>query len=773
MLERFKKSDSYGVWLNLLISCLYCWYLFRTVLLSPGHTFFSTGGDGAKNYYTYLYHVLFGKGFHFEGMNYPWGEHVSFTDNQPLLALPLSSISSGLHLSVNHLLALMNLLIIFSFVLSAHLLFRFFSRQGVHPLHAALFALLSTFLWPGFARVFGHFGLCYTFHLILTLYWLFQYRSTRKKIYLAALFVLCFAIAFVHMYNLLLCMLIIFFFAIGILFFEQESLRQKLKQAGSLMAVVILSFVAVKLVFLLTDPIKDRPVNPWGILHYVSTLKQLFTSDFSYLGKTFSLLFDGFVTTELDEGYAYAGIISLAYLLYVLINFIFYCFGKSRLALYTPLSTSEKYLLFIGACSWLLCIGFPFTFGFEKLLDFLPAIKQFRSLGRISVITYFCLALSAVLCVSRLIKHYTANQQFRSVFYVSLVIISLWSIEIFSYSKYMQRRADDADDNYRNFFMLKDQHDDVVVKKDTQYQCIIGLPFFCIGSEKLGKDVDSEFSGDLFRLSLQTGIPLVNTLMSRSSWRQSFQLMRLAGGPFTDKTFFTASIDQRPFLLVRLKDAVLTEDERSLMMYCDSLSEQGRTVLYRMNWQQLMQAQRQMIDSLNSLPLHQEDQNGSLVFYNHFDEGNGKEIFFGKGSLNVSQTDTVVLLQQDISPDTTIRFEFSVWAKAVSQDYRMPHCIILQYDSTGNEIGNLMVHAQHSVDNRGFWFRIATEIDLDKRVKNITILYRNNADHAATSIDEFLFKPLHQFVVQEDTHAALRLYNNHLISLKPTQQHGP
>lgn len=59
---RLKKSEYYGLGLNVLLTSIYVWYLFRTLWMAPAHTLLSAGGDGTKNYYTYLYHIMFGKG---------------------------------------------------------------------------------------------------------------------------------------------------------------------------------------------------------------------------------------------------------------------------------------------------------------------------------------------------------------------------------------------------------------------------------------------------------------------------------------------------------------------------------------------------------------------------------------------------------------------------------------------------------------------------------------------------------------------------------------
>jgi hypothetical protein len=70
--------------------------VFFVLLLTIGLTYidffqkpgllFSAAGDGMKNYFTFLYHVKHDSTYwKFEGMNYPFGENIVFTDNQPIM----------------------------------------------------------------------------------------------------------------------------------------------------------------------------------------------------------------------------------------------------------------------------------------------------------------------------------------------------------------------------------------------------------------------------------------------------------------------------------------------------------------------------------------------------------------------------------------------------------------------------------------------------------------------------------------------------------------
>ncbi|MBK7690130.1 MAG: hypothetical protein IPJ31_03090 [Bacteroidetes bacterium] len=763
---RFKKSEYYAIGLNVLLTSAYIWYLFRTLLKSPGHVFLSGGGDGSKNYFTYLYHVLNGKGWHFDGMNYPWGDHISFTDNQPLLAFPLSYLQSSFHFSLNDLLSIMNLLIPITLLCTSLVLCTFFIRMQVNGYLSALFSLLITFLAPNFYRIFGHFGLCYTFHLVLTLYWLFQFEARSRKRYLMGMLILNFLMAFLHMYHLLLGMLVIAFYAVAHLVLANKTLQSKLKCSLSLLGIVAVSFILVKLVFIATDAIPDRPKEPWGILHYITTFSHVFTSDYSQLGRVFSLVFNGFVATNLDEAYSYMGLIPLLYVIFILLNGILYFFRKRANTFYHEITLPEKYLLIIALLSFLFSIGFPFVHGFSFLLDYMPAIKQFRSLGRISLITYFCVSMACVLRISAILADLKVKNLQAIAFYGLFTVLLFWTLEIFGYSKYVQKRVDESASNYQNFFHTTEPYQDMPICTDTNYQCILGMPFYCIGSEKVGKDVDSEFSGDLFYLALQKRLPIVNTLMSRSSWKQSFQLMRLIGGPFADKWYFSKALNHQKILMVQLKEAYLTSEEQYLLSHSQRVGEWGRLVLYDLNWQQLLQFEESYVDSLNTVPIESFAANGMGTIAIGFDDKESDVKFFGKGAFEIAGADSVVLLNQTLNRPGDTKYEFSVWTLIPTHSYHMPYCTVDFYDSLNQVVFHKDIHAQNSNDNMNHWFRVYSELNIEARVRRIKVVLRNEDGHPATFVDELLLKPLDAFIVKEDISNATRMYQNHFIKRK-------
>jgi hypothetical protein len=89
------------------------------------------------------------------------------------------------------------------------------------------------------------------------------------------------------------------------------------------------------------------------------------------------------------------------------------------------------------------------------------------------------------------------------------------------------------------------------------------------------------------------------------------------------------------------------------------------------------------------------------------------------------------------------------------------------YDSVGNIISNKDAHAQNATDNQGYWFRISSELDLDSNVRKIRCVLHNIEDRPASMVDEFLLKPVNTFLMKQDKEHHYRMYQNHLIKLKP------
>ena len=86
------KSEKIFLFVTVILISTIVYLFFQPILYAPSDYFFGCGGDGVKNYFTALYYLKFDSGMHFSAMNYPYGEQIVFTDNQPIFSLILKSI---------------------------------------------------------------------------------------------------------------------------------------------------------------------------------------------------------------------------------------------------------------------------------------------------------------------------------------------------------------------------------------------------------------------------------------------------------------------------------------------------------------------------------------------------------------------------------------------------------------------------------------------------------------------------------------------------------
>src|SRR4026207_243076 len=89
-------------------------WFFAPVVRHPNSYFFSAGPDGIKNYYIPAYYIRYDQGIHFSGMNYPYGEHSLYTENQFPISILLQFVQHHFYNVADKTTAIINLLMILS-----------------------------------------------------------------------------------------------------------------------------------------------------------------------------------------------------------------------------------------------------------------------------------------------------------------------------------------------------------------------------------------------------------------------------------------------------------------------------------------------------------------------------------------------------------------------------------------------------------------------------------------------------------------------------------
>lgn len=751
-------SMNHGMSLSIMLCTILVFVIFNNIIFHLPYALINCYGDASKNYFTFLFYSLYEEGWHTYGMNYPWGEHITFTDNQPLMAGITSLLRKIFDLQLHHIIAIFNFILIVSYYCSTFLIYKILRRYEVSQIIAAIFTICVVFIYPNNYRVFGHFALSYLFPLLIVWYCMISYFKKYQWKYLILLFVMTVCAPFIHVYHLLLILLLALFyttFQVALNF--RHSFSQKFKTILPFILVIV-ALLTFKIIMHVTDIITDRPTEPWGLWNLYTTLNNLFTTRHTLPGKCYSFLFNYNSSEAYDESYNYLGFVTNTYLMFICITLPLLLFSRFRVA-FLKINQHESILLFVGLLAFLLANLFPFRFGLQDWIEYFSPLKQFRSTGRIATISYLCFSFAAIIRLNT-IFHILKEKKllFATIFITPLVILN--ALEVFAYAKEMKTRSDESHNNYNAFFLKNKETENLKILEEigNNYQAIIGFPYFVVGSEKVGLPIYEEIANELYYISLLKKLPIVNVCLSRTSWQQSYEHMRIAAGDWTDKSMFTNTISEKPLLLVCLNNMPENIPINSFISASIFLNTMGRISLYKLDWKKYIA----ITDSLkNTLCNNAENNINYFHIYDGYENKENIEAFWGKGALDLSTTDTLTFIDTNVVITKKDTVEFSVWCKVIDKTYRMPSFEINQYNEKNERIENNWSYTQNASDIYNDWFRTSTHIILDTITTRLSVKIHNSDKHPAYMIDELHITSINNSSLMKNDSSIL--FNNHLI----------
>jgi hypothetical protein len=544
----------------------------------PGSFLFASGGDALKNYYTFLYQAKYGRGTHFAGMFYPYGDHIVYADGQPLLSIPLSWL--GTHLSLTNGLIILNLWLLGAIIVAACILYRIMRLNLIAPVPAIIGAVLISFLSPQFERIMGHYGLAYSF--IIPLYWYlliqaFSCPSAWKP--LAWYVLVAFAAGLLHPYWVSIAALFALAYALVALLQWRRAGTYSLALVGKVVVAGLLPVVLFQLFMAATDPVTDRPSTPWGFFYYRSSFEAVF---YPVLGPMASFWQQSFHVTEpIWEGWAYVGLCGLVVLLLTAIRALRYLLRlKWKLILRPVLPEPLRIGIYAGVLALLFACGIPFVWGLEELLQLIKPLKQFRSIGRFAWIFYYVYTVYVVFYFYQLSRYLRHRRALAFTWGFVLIPLLVWGWEAkVGVSTWAGRVS--LTENAPDLLAPGKSYADELAWANldpAQFQAILPLPFYLIGP-----DVTQSGSGDShyesMRASLQTGLPLVSASLSRTSQSRALAVLQLLTDEVVPKTLLNDFPSRKPLLLLVTNDA-LQPVERQLVTKARLLLRTDRVTLY-------------------------------------------------------------------------------------------------------------------------------------------------------------------------------------------------
>lgn len=530
--------------LTAAVSFLILFFFYYQVFLAPNDYLFSADGDGIKNYYTYLYHAKYDAGFnHFSGMNYPYYEHIVYTDAHPALSYLIGKL--GL---VDYGIGILNMLMLLSYPIAALFLFKILRHYDVNNWWAFAGSLAITFLSPQVYRMTGHFSLSYVFAVPLMWWLLIKCVNGRAWLWsgIIGLYLLCFF--FIHPY---LGMILVFF---SLVFWLVNLVVDRKKWMRSLTHIFIQCLAPV-FIFQgyvgMTDTHADRLSNPSGFFDYYASWKSLLIAHDGPLSNLYSALR---INIGNWESWSYLGFSTIVFAGVI----GYYLFQKRRSIDFKSLLKQELFLFLIAAYLILIfAFCFPLKYGFLRwIADLLGPLKQFRVLGRFTWIFFYVFTVATIVGMHRLYLK-QAKSIYRTIFFVGILFCVFefapvhWRSALHITKVSNQFKTENLDEEMIAVIDYIDTHD---------YDAILFLPFQHMSSENVILLGAERANYQSFLISYHTHLPLLNSISSRMSLTEAVRFNTYFSPGFMEKELTYDLPKNDRILIVKNRDPLkLTE----------------------------------------------------------------------------------------------------------------------------------------------------------------------------------------------------------------------
>ncbi len=688
------------------------------------------GGDALAIYYDIQYHVCYGSGTKFTGMNYPDGELIFLTDAQGALAMVLQWINRIVPIC-DYVIGIINFLNAVSVLIASGVIFAILRSQGVSIFIAIVFSPLITLLSPQIFRLGGHFGLAYLF--IIPLVYLYIIKTAEKfkvNIYDVGMFLILLFFTLNNPYiGFMGCALLM----LSGLFrwFMEINNWGKLKSFIIGLVPLIITFIYFKII----DPIDDRIKIQWGYFSFPSTPKGLIAPKGTLMSDIFKA-----AGTEYNidpESYNYIGLVSIMILFFTLIFYIYknfhnYQFILSKRLVAICISSLVLYLYSSGL--------FFLPFSNDFIEDKLGFLLMFKAIARIGWPMYFTIAILSVYLIN---EFYTKTHKSISLPIV-ILLATIWNWDINTYVKPYFKDKINAN------FLGKEQEQkmlEIFQKQNinvNDFQCILSLPKIMTWTDNFISEVNWSAQYNSQNISRITQLPMLNAMLSRMSISQTAERIELLANPVIKKSI-TDILPNKKDILIVLGTGYpeLTVGEKFLIEISDTLYyKENEFSLHRLKVDDINNNQHLKAAQSLTCPIETDSFHS---IYLGFNDSKSEYAYFGDGSKKYEKGQHTIL-ETKIENPMADHHIFSMWTRFDHLKYGIGWINCQVKDSTGNVIYNETPDTRRSNDVHDSWIRTQQRIPTPK---NCTIKVSFDTNRTLF-VDELLIRPEHQDVVQCD-----------------------
>jgi hypothetical protein len=421
-------------------------------------------------------------------------------------------------------------------------------------------------------------------------------------------------------------------------------------------------------------------------------------------------------------------------------------------------------------------MGVPFVWGLDFLVDYFSALRQFRTLGRFSWIFYYLIMIYASVFLYRLFVRMRIKGFQKQYIFLAVTIVAIWLIEWNGYGQEIRNRSEGAVGNYTDFYMPESESWPTWFKArghdPKEFQASAGIPYFHIGSEKLGLQ-NNDYPKTMYvgaQIATQTGLGMMDVMMSRTSWSQSFEQVRFFDGPFAQKDI-ARHMSDKPLLLFVNKNFILSSGENYMLRYAKFIGNRSNVDFYTFNIKDMLRGDKLYTDSCIQLAQKEQKKEGLLgtdnrfSYSQHFDDQNVRAAFMGKGGLPADPSYEKLILTVPVThPTNDTSFIFSTWIHCFADKPEMPNIYFEELNAKNEIIFSCDYLANGSTYITNNWYKAERIVPILSETTSIRF-YARGGKKEYIGLDELLIQPVNSIYFYKANDTMLML-NNRPVTIK-------
>jgi hypothetical protein len=648
-------------------------------------------------------------------MNYPFGEHVLFTDNQPVLCNILQWWSKNMWDVKGRVVGFMHITLLLSMVFGAGIIYLWLRKLHLPVWVAGWAALGIAFLSPQYARFDGHFGMAHIWVLPMMLFLLCRYEERNSRRYQSLLIgILIWVTAQLHFYNMGVAAVFLGFYTLFQVVIN-PSWRNIWTRGSHFMVMILLPYAMLNIWLHWSDYFPDRPQAPYGFTDYIGRWEGVFLP-YPY----FSLhqWINEYVVKirTLDfEAEAYIGLSATIFTIWFLFVRRLKAFEPEwEVAAYHRVHKNYlRGITFAAFATLLFGFGFPFAFNeLEWMVNYMGPFRNFRGLGRFTWVFFYVINLMTFYVLWNRSARYRPSEKWNTflskrapflaphwqklVKYGFLVLpLCMLSFEAYWFQKNNPIQLVPSPAK-REVAAPSPSH--WLNKVDFgRYQALMPLPYYHIGSENMWLNFDYSLIQKVQTTAYHTKVPDMGVMLSRTSISRTIKSIQFSLLACESPEMLTELPDNRPIALMiqpetwettrkkyaHLIDKAITVYNGPEMRILSLIPDSVRTW-----WAQNAEAELRGMERnarVNGKDGIRSDQAG--VWYKRFDfDDQFREpgyAFQGKGAATGLLSDTTRIWNGTMPKGL---YTFSIWVKA-DEDMGLPqeyHIRTKQQTKNGN-----------------------------------------------------------------------------------------